>query len=34
MSFKMKSGKNKEMESASGNREMMRIGIATEFGWY
>lgn len=30
----MKSGKNKKKESSSGRREMMRIGIATEFGWF
>jgi len=34
MNFKMKSGKNKKKESASERREMMRIGIATEFGWF
>lgn len=30
----MKSGKNNENESTSVIREMMRIGIATEFGWF
>jgi ribose 5-phosphate isomerase RpiB len=30
----MKSGRIKEKVSTSGSREMMRIGIATEFGWY
>ena len=34
MNFKMKSGKNKKKESASSRREMMRIGIATDFGWF
>jgi ribose 5-phosphate isomerase B len=30
----MKSVKNKKKESVSGVREMIRIGIATEFGWF
>src|SRR5665811_1585865 len=34
MNFKMKSGKNIKKESASGRKEMIRIGIATDFGWF
>ncbi len=30
----MQSEKNNKKERASGIREMMRIGIATEFGWF
>lgn len=30
----MESGNNKKKASASRMREMMRIGIATEFGWF
>lgn len=30
----MKSGNNKKKVSANGRKEMMRIGISTDFGWF